>query len=600
MLSVSASRIGLLACAIGLVLWTAMAANHSPVLSAVLHLRFSGISASGLGKVLIAGMISLLPLMLLGAFANASLRNGARSGDSYSRDTADGATQRRARRALAILARALTAWGLATLLALACIAIGGRLRPDANEIAMPGLFALAWFMLGTLAGSMFGAALRLPAPAALRSVALRVLLGSLVVGGFMLFLRGMLLETQPSELPRAQISTAAKRDLVELARIHNPLRLGSQTTLLHLPPQQLNMLLAWAVSIVNPTSRARISADNGAVRAEVSVPAPVTWGGGDRYINASLALQGVLTGKTYLRIAQCSLRVGRLSLGDAMCGFIVRASYDLLTRQASADSALNSLHRLSIGAQGLSASYSGVRLNASGRSAMRNLLGPSPTVQAAIVAQFALLRALHISHGDSDAAFAHTLRAAFALAAERTAVSDAVSENQAAILALAAVVGHHDVATVGGFAHPSDFVALREKYIGLTLRGRDDWRKHFMVSAALTQMSSTLLSDAAGLLKEELDAEGPSGFSFADLQMDRAGTVFAAAATFDAARAQSMQHWMRTQYDVDCIAPSADDMPEDITDADLEQLFGGVGGPAYRTLVNEIERRVRRCTAYRR
>ena len=64
------------------------------------------------------------------------------------------------------------------------------------------------------------------------------------------------------------------------------------------------------------------------------------------------------------------------------------------------------------------------------------------------------------------------------------------------------------------------------------LRGRPDSARHFWVSAAVTALVGDVVSDAAGLLKEELDAgEGGSGFSFGDLMADRAGTEFARAAT---------------------------------------------------------------------
>ena len=62
---------------------------------------------------------------------------------------------------------------------------------------------------------------------------------------------------------------------------------------------------------------------------------------------------------------------------------------------------------------------------------------------------------------------------------------------------------------------------------GRPFRRRADWTRHFTLSGGLTVMSAVGPSDAAGLLKEELDADGGSGFSFGDLMADRAGTTFA-------------------------------------------------------------------------
>ena len=593
MFSLYASRVGLLACAVGLVVWTAVTANEAPVLSAVLNLRFTGFGAGGIGSVFAAAFASLLPFMLVGAFASASLHRRA--------DDPSEPTKRNWQTTAVIgtLVRGLLGWCLATLLAVLCVTAGSIGQAETFAFAAPGWFELAWIALGTCIGCVFGSTLRLPVAAAMRSAALTTLLCLIVISSAVLLLRNALLDEQPSALPIARITSAEKRDLVELARIHNPFRLGDQATLLYLPPQHLNMLLAWSVSIFNPASRAQVTTQQGAMQAAVSVPAPTKLGGGNRYVNASLQLQGVLSGKTALQINQCNLRIGRLSLANHRCSFVVRGVYNLVARHASADSALNSLHRLTISAQGISANYSAIRLDPNGRSALRGLLGPSPAVQDGIVAQYGLLRSLSPVDLRSTDAFGATLRQAFVLASARAEDSDAVSENQAAILALATVLGHHDVASAGGFERPVDLAALRAKFDRLSLRGRDDWRKHFLVSAALTQISSTLLSDAAGLLKEELDADGPSGFSFADLQMDRAGTLFGEAIARDSAHAESMQQWIIHRYDLDCIAPGAEDMPEGISDAELQRRFGGVGGAGYTLLIKEIEQRVTRCAAYR-
>jgi hypothetical protein len=123
--------------------------------------------------------------------------------------------------------------------------------------------------------------------------------------------------------------------------------------------------------------------------------------------------------------------------------------------------------------------------------------------------------------------------------------------------------------------------------------------RHFTVSGALTVLSSVAPSDAAGLLKEELDADGGSGFSFADLLADRAGTTLAEAATRDDGRAATVQERLARGLRVDDVFPPADGLPEGIPDAELRSRYGGVGGPAYQRLAEEIERRVAACAAYR-
>ena len=120
------------------------------------------------------------------------------------------------------------------------------------------------------------------------------------------------------------------------------------------------------------------------------------------------------------------------------------------------------------------------------------------------------------------------------------------------------------------------------------------------MSAAIAILSNVAVSDAAGLLKEELDADtGGSGFSFADLLADRAGTTFAICATRDEAAARAMQDRLARGFRVEEFFPPADDLPEGISDAELQRRYGGVGGQAYRHLIEEMERRIAGCAAYR-
>ena len=126
------------------------------------------------------------------------------------------------------------------------------------------------------------------------------------------------------------------------------------------------------------------------------------------------------------------------------------------------------------------------------------------------------------------------------------------------------------------------------------MRGRGDWPRHFWVSAALTLMADSRVSDALGLLKEEIDAgEGGSGFSFSDLTADRAGIAFAAVATSDAESARAIQAWvLAAETDLQLLMPVASDLPEGMSDQQMLSDYDGVDGPRYRKMEAEIQRRV--------
>lgn len=125
----------------------------------------------------------------------------------------------------------------------------------------------------------------------------------------------------------------------------------------------------------------------------------------------------------------------------------------------------------------------------------------------------------------------------------------------------------------------------------VTLAGRDDFPKHFMVSAALAAFADTVLADAIGLEKELEDSRGGSGFSFNDIAADRAGTVFGARASApDTARA--LQTRIAVGVSESDIFPSTADLPEFMSEREFIARFGSVGAPAYRRMMDDIEARV--------
>jgi hypothetical protein len=199
---------------------------------------------------------------------------------------------------------------------------------------------------------------------------------------------------------------------------------------------------------------------------------------------------------------------------------------------------------------------------------------------------------------DPEARFGASLETAFRYARERSALSDPVTENEAAIVALGLLLGHPKVERlIGRVLDESDFRAAAA-FQKTTVRSRPDWTQHYLISATISVLSTQGLSDSTGLLKEELDADGGSGFSFGDLAADRAGTTFALAATHDAAAARAMQDRLRAGFRTDDFFPIATDLPETMSQAELTRRFGGVEGALFRGIVAEIDRRIGRCAAF--
>jgi hypothetical protein len=137
---------------------------------------------------------------------------------------------------------------------------------------------------------------------------------------------------------------------------------------------------------------------------------------------------------------------------------------------------------------------------------------------------------------------------------------------------------------------------LQQVRSGTTLQGREDWPRHFALSAAISVATHPFVSQASGLLKEELDSlSGGSGFSFGDLLADKAGIRFAAAATRSRDSAIAFAQRVAVEIDPNDFFPPAADLPESLSVEKFRQAIGLVGSPKYQELTREIEKRLDQC-----
>jgi hypothetical protein len=202
---------------------------------------------------------------------------------------------------------------------------------------------------------------------------------------------------------------------------------------------------------------------------------------------------------------------------------------------------------------------------------------------------------------DGDDGFVRLIELAFGSAEAGDGAADPVRANEAAILALAVILGDEQIASVASRDLDRDRLAeakaLRKR---ITLLGRKDWPRHFWVSAGLTLLSDADRSIAVGLSKELMDATpGGSGFSFADLAADAAGSRFTLAATRDDASARALQARLRAGFRIADHVPELRDLPEGISRQEFADRFGGLGGSETTRLVDEIRRRLERCAGLR-
>ncbi|KIO50069.1 hypothetical protein [Nitrosospira sp. NpAV] len=174
------------------------------------------------------------------------------------------------------------------------------------------------------------------------------------------------------------------------------------------------------------------------------------------------------------------------------------------------------------------------------------------------------------------------------LASERSVSGDALAENRALILVTTFYVLGISLEQIlpeaAGWPRP-----LRHT---VTIDKRDDFAKHFMVSATIAAYADTALADVVGLYKEVEDSRSGSGFSFNDIAADRAGTKFGEKAVASESSAQQLQRRVASGLKDSDLMPVWSDLPEFMAEAEFKRRFGGIDAPAYREMMRKIEQRV--------
>jgi hypothetical protein len=240
-----------------------------------------------------------------------------------------------------------------------------------------------------------------------------------------------------------------------------------------------------------------------------------------------------------------------------------------------------------------------------GRVVVAYRLGPQTLarLRGALVAPAQQQRLRHYASALDAAARAHggfvvplppLLAPLLALAAERSAAGeDSADEHRAALLVLTLHATQRRLDALVPAAADAPWPPAQV----LTLHGRHDFAQHFLISALVAAEAGSPLADAVGLWKEFDDLRpGGSGFSFADLAADRAGTRFGELAL---AAPQRLHERLPRGFTDAALMPDARDLPEFLTQAEFARRYGGVGQPAFERLRAQIEARLDALALYR-
>lgn len=469
-------------------------------------------------------------------------------------------------------------FGLATIAL--CFAIAWSEVPPFGSLLLPFLSYLVGIRLSS-------AALRGARPFAWAVGQLGVLL--LLLLATTVAMTGKALSTVPLQFGASGMGMAAKRQLAQRIRDTRPPE--GQPRHLHLTDTEINAIVNSALGRGIAQRQASVHFEPSTFATQASLAMP-QWGEG-QFLNVQLA--GHLSiDKGHLHLGVQEFRLGSLSLPAILLRLLSSSAYAMLMDDPQIRRIIEAIVTLNTEPGAINFVFQSGALSQQVVPALVQLLWERPDVAFETDIYLRHLIALYERLPADTDRFGILLLAAFTVAAERATVQDPLLENRAAIFALAILLGHTDLEPFVGELLDPELRAQASRMIGtVTLRGRKDWTRHFWVSAALVLLSNESTSDRIGLMKEQLDSQdGGSGFSFADMLANSAGTRFAIAATRDQSSARAMQARLTRGFDLDAFFPPADGLPEDIPAAEFQSRYGGVGGPGYQAIVDEINRRL--------
>lgn len=430
----------------------------------------------------------------------------------------------------------------------------------------------------------------------IRALFLLLLLLPLLLAGVVTVGALLAVERSPlvPQLPPAAVEDAVRARAIT-RKVVKALSSG-ESAVLTASAGDLNGLLTFAAQGVDRLS-GRVEVVPRALLAEMTVRLPPNPVGG--YLNLRV---DVLPSEEGLKIGE--VRLGRLRFPPPVALFLLRRGLDLGLGWGEGGAALASVASVSIRddsvrlrLRSLPRLRDGLRRFGERAAALRDEIAPLGALPADPEAvRLYLARLQQTDRRGGKVSLAEYLGPLFYLAQARSSAGDPVSENRAALLALAIHLGDRRFAHLVGGAEP---VRQKKGAAGVVLGGRRDLRLHFVVSAGLKLMADQGTGFAVGEMKELLDSgKGGSGFSFVDLAADRAGVRFAAAATSNPDNARRLQSLLAAGAREELFFPFVGDLPENLSQADFEGRFGHVGSSAYGAMVKEIDARLARCPAY--
>lgn len=187
---------------------------------------------------------------------------------------------------------------------------------------------------------------------------------------------------------------------------------------------------------------------------------------------------------------------------------------------------------------------------------------------------------------------AELIKPLFAYAYANSSEDSAIQENRTVIIAIASYIYKRELRRFLplGLVYAKEYPVYAYK--------RVDVPQHFIASALISAVDSSLLSDKLGIDKELSDAESGSGFSFVDINSDRSGTLFGQMAIASPQSARQLQKRAAEISDYTALIPDIQGLPEHMDEAEFIRRYQKIGSAEYLKQVAEIEQRVQALGFY--
>ncbi|OQW67488.1 MAG: hypothetical protein BVN35_20245 [Proteobacteria bacterium ST_bin11] len=341
-----------------------------------------------------------------------------------------------------------------------------------------------------------------------------------------------------------------------------------------LDQNDLNIAVSYLLNhFAENTTQIQIVNDRLIVQIAVFVPKS-PWG---RYLDFSFNLR-----QTNDTIVLKSLKIGEISIPDPAANFLIPALIHNSPLEQHWQVLSQYVKNVRISPHALEISYLGSIVDAAKQLAIQkhrdypNLHRYQQQINEIV------------SQHDPDwrVSITDLLQPLFLTAYEQTLAEDAIQENRAIIIAVGSYIYKHDLRRYLplGLVYSKEYPVFAYKRI--------DIPQHFIASALLAIIDSSLLGEQIGIDKELGDAQKGSGFSFIDLAADRTGTRFGQIAIASVKEARELQRIMSSTKDYSSVIPELQDLPENMDEKTFASKFKSVESPAYNELIQEIDARI--------